>query len=155
MINKHRQYIFKTWFRKQGIFLEHIAVTCKTKNLLFPPCLWLKEINDYISNFQSPQEPITKTILEKFFCKHKVSKHYNFEVDPRDSVLQAPESNNSIKTQYSWQCRQNLSIIDKITLGTKQERIQQHHGIRSIELVAMTKYNTNTILKWTYHGKHS
>ena len=41
-------------------------------------------------------------------------------MDPRDSVLKAPESNDPTETQYLGQCQQHLSIIDKITYGTKQ-----------------------------------
>ena len=46
-----------------------------------------------------------------------VLKHHNYEVDPWDSVLKAPEPNNPTKTRYPGQCQQNLSIIDKITYG--------------------------------------
>ena len=57
------------------------------------------------------------------------------EVDPRDSVLKAPEPNDPTETRYPGQCQQNLPIIDKITYGTKQVNIQ--NTTWSIELVAM------------------
>ena len=58
----------------------------------------------------------------KTFCKL-----HNYEVDPWDSVLKAPESNNPTVTGYPGQCQQNLSTIDKSTYGTKQVHIQQHN----------------------------
>ena len=49
-----------------------------------------------------------------------VLKHHNYEVDPCVSVLQAPESNKLTETEYPGQCWQTLSILDKISFGTKQ-----------------------------------
>ena len=46
-------------------------------------------------------------------------------MDIRDSVLQAPESNDPTETQYPGQCLQTLSIIDKISFGAKKVHIQE------------------------------
>ena len=61
-----------------------------------------------------------------FYCSH------TYELDPRDSGLQALESNNATETRYPEQCQQNFSIIDQITFGTKQVHIQQHNMENSI-----------------------
>ena len=72
---------------------------------------------------------ILQNNFNKTFCKHNLlfSNITIIEVDPWDSVLEAPESNDPTETRYPGQCQQNLSIIDKITYGTKQVHIQKHN----------------------------
>ena len=85
-----------------------------------------------------------------------VLKHHRYEVDPRDSVLKASESNNPTETRYSGRCQQNISIIARYGhIWYKQStHTTTQHGTRSIELVAMSEYYTNTIYKLTDHGNH-
>ena len=75
-----------------------------------------------------------------------VLKHHNYKVDPKDSVLKAPETNDPTMISQTVSAKLINNRYSHIWYKTSTYTTTEH-VTRSIEHVAMSEHYTNTIYK--------